>query len=189
MPEPLLPPPAAPLHLPHPTARRRALRAIAVFEAVKGFAALAAGIGLLGLLHQDLHRLALALLWRFHLDPAEHYPTLLLHYADLLSALNLRTLAPLAVGYITVRLLEAWGLWWEKIWAEWLGALSGALYIPLEVAHLMHRTSWINATVLAANILMVAFLAFQLWRRIHKKRRDDAAAGLAVAAALPADKV
>ena len=153
------------LHAPHPMARRRALHVIAIFEAVKGFAALAAGLGLLGLLHRDIHQLALALLWRFHLDPAMHYPALLLHYADLLATINLRTLAPVAVGYIVVRLAEGWGLWKEKIWAEWLGALSGALYIPLEIAHLMHSTTLINAGVLLANIVMVAFLGFQLLRR------------------------
>ena len=141
------------------------LRAIAVFEAVKGLAALAASIGFLGLLHHNLHQLALALIWRFHLDPALHYPTLLLHYADLLSAIDLRTLAPVAIGYIAVRLAEAWGLWMDKVWAEWLGALSGALYIPLEIAHLMHGTTVAGAAVLLSNIAMVAFLAFQLWQR------------------------
>lgn len=141
------------------------LRAIAVFEAVKGFAALAASIGFLGLLHHNLHQVALALLWRFHLDPALQYPALLLHYADLLSAIDLRSLAPVAIGYITVRLLEAWGLWTDKVWAEWLGALSGALYIPLEIAHLMHRTTFTSAAVLVGNIAVVAFLAFQLWQR------------------------
>lgn len=159
----------ATFHQPHPTARRRALHAIAIFEAVKGLAALAAGLGFLSLLHHDMHQLAMALLWRFHLDPEMRYPALLLHYADLLAAINLRTLAPVALAYITVRLLEAYGLWKEKIWAEWLGALSGALYIPLEVAHLMHRSTLINAAVLLANILMVGFLAFQLWRRMHGK--------------------
>lgn len=152
----------------HPTARRRALRAIALFEAFKGLAALAAGIGLLGLLHHDVHQLAVALLWHFHLDPDTRYPALLLHYADLLGGINLRTLAPVALAYITIRLLEAYGLWWEKAWAEWLGALSGALYIPLEVAHLVHRPTFINAGVLLANILMVGFLAFQLWQRMKK---------------------
>lgn len=150
---------------PPPAARRRTLRAIAVFEAVKGLAALAAGIGLLGLLHHDLHRVALALLWHFHLDPALHYPALLLRYADALSVIDLRTLAPVALAYITLRLFEAYGLWKEKIWAEWLGALSGAVYIPLEIAHLAHRGSLTNAAVLLANIAVVMFLAFQLWRR------------------------
>ncbi|MFI5447059.1 DUF2127 domain-containing protein [Polaromonas sp. UC242_47] len=156
------------LHLPHPTARRRALRVIALFEAFKGLAALAAGIGLLGLLHRDVHQLATALLWHFHLDPNTRYPALLLHYADLLGAINLRTLAPVALAYISVRLLEGYGLWREKVWAEWLGALSGALYIPLEIAHLLHKPTLINAGVLLANIVVVGFLAFQLWQRMKK---------------------
>ena len=63
-----IPPPGA-----TPAGRRRALRAIAFFEAAKGLAALAAGIGLLELLHHDIHRLAAALLWRFHLDPANRW--------------------------------------------------------------------------------------------------------------------
>ncbi len=141
------------------------LRAIAVFEAVKGLAALATSIGFLGLLHHNLHQVALALLWRFHLDPALQYPALLLHYADLLSVMDLRSLAPVAIGYITVRLAEAWGLWMQKVWAEWLGALSGALYIPLEIAHLMHSTTVASAAVLFGNFAMVGFLAFQLWQR------------------------
>lgn len=141
------------------------LRAIAVFEAVKGLAALAASIGFLGLLHHNLHQVALALLWRFHLDPALQYPALLLHYADLLSVIDLRALAPVVIGYVTVRLAEAYGLWMEKAWAEWLGALSGALYIPLEIAHLMHSTTVASAAVLLGNIAMVGFLAFQLWQR------------------------
>ena len=156
-------------HLEHPIARRRALHLIALYEAVKGFAALAAALGLLSLLHKDMHQLAVSLLWRFHLDPALPLPSIFLEYADKLAALKLTTLLPVAVAYITIRLSEAWGLWKEKVWAEWLGALSGALYIPFEVAHLMHRTTLINASVLMANILMVAFLGFQLWsRRNHK---------------------
>jgi hypothetical protein len=55
------------------------MQAIAVFEASKGLAALAAAVGVLELLHQDVHQLALALLWRFHLAPDAHYPALLLH--------------------------------------------------------------------------------------------------------------
>lgn len=153
------------------TARRRTLRAIALFEAAKGLAALAAVIGLLDVLrYYNLHHLALALLWRFHLNPQTHYPALLLHYADLLSVINVRTLAPLAIGYISLRLLESYGLWKEKTWAEWLGALSGALYLPLEAGHLMHRTSLINGAVLLANLAVVGFLALQLWQRRNIKK-------------------
>jgi uncharacterized membrane protein (DUF2068 family) len=148
-----------------PPAPRGALHLIAIFEAVKGLAALAAAIGLVGLLHRDLHQIAVSLLWRFHLDPELRYPALLVHYADLLSAVDLRKLGPIVVAYITIRLLEGYGLWNGKVWAEWLGALSGGLYVPFEIAHLAHRATFAGAAVLIGNLAVVAFLAYQLWLR------------------------
>ena len=149
----------------HPVAKRRALRVIAVFEAIKGIAALAAIIGVLDLMHRDVRHLAMELIGRFGLDPDARYPSLLLHYADLLPDANVRSLVLLALGYILVRLLEAYGLWNDWAWAEWLGALSGGFYIPFEIGHLMHRPSVISAVVLAGNVFVVSFLVFQLWRR------------------------
>jgi uncharacterized membrane protein (DUF2068 family) len=149
----------------HPVAKRRALRAIAVFEAIKGIAALAAIIGVFDLMHRDVRHLAMEMIGRFGLDPDARYPSLLLHYADLLPGANVRSLVLLALGYILVRLLEAYGLWNDRAWAEWLGALSGGLYIPFEIGHLMHRPSVISAVVLVGNVFVVSFLVFQLWGR------------------------
>jgi len=70
-----------------------------------------------------------------------------------------------ALAYIMVRWLEAYGLWKDRVCAEWLGALSGALYVPLEIAHLLDGATLLTPAVLAANVLMVAFLAWRLWRR------------------------
>jgi uncharacterized membrane protein (DUF2068 family) len=149
----------------HPVGQRRALHAIAVFEAVKGIAALAAIAGVLDLMHRDVRHLAIALIGRFGLDPDARYPSILLHYAELLPGADVRLLVILALGYIVVRLLEAYGLWNDLVWGEWLGALSGGLYIPFEIEHIVHRPSAINAAVLAANVATVGFLGFQLWRR------------------------
>ncbi|HKA44971.1 MAG TPA: DUF2127 domain-containing protein [Burkholderiales bacterium] len=149
----------------HPVTRRRTLRAIAVFEAVKGVAALAAVLGVVDLMHHDVRHLAIELIGRFRLSPEGRFPSVLLHYADLLPGADLRPLAFIAAGYILVRFLEAFGLWKETAWGEWLGALSGALYVPFEIRHLMHRPSIISAAVLAGNLFVVGFLAFQLWRR------------------------
>jgi uncharacterized membrane protein (DUF2068 family) len=150
---------------PHSVARRRTLRAIAFFEAVKGFAAFAALIGVLDLMHHDVRHLAIELIGRFGLDPHARYPSLLLHYADLLPGANVRALVALGSLYILARMLEAYGLWKDFAWGEWLGALSGGLYIPFETIHLVHRPTFINAAVLAGNAFVVGFLAFHLWRR------------------------
>jgi len=149
----------------HPVAKRRTLRTIAIFEAIKGIAALAAIVGVLNLMNRDVRHLAVELIGRFGFNPDAHYPSLLLHYADLLPGANVRLMVFLAFGYIILRLLEAYGLWNDRVWGEWLGALSGGIYIPFEIGELMHRPSVIIAVVLASNIFVVGFLVFLLWRR------------------------
>ena len=155
----------------HGAPKRRALRAIAGFEAVKGLLALAAGLGLLGLLHHDLHQLAATLISQVGLDPGGRYPVLLLHAADVLRDTNLRSVLMVAALYVVVRWAEAWGLWNGHSWGEWLGALSGALYVPFELRHLLHKPSLTAALVLALNLAVVGFLAWELWR--EKRERSE----------------
>jgi uncharacterized membrane protein (DUF2068 family) len=144
---------------------RRALHAIALFEALKGLAALLALAGVLDLMHHDVRHLAMELIGRFGLDPHARYPSLLLHYADLLPAANLQTVVLLGAGYITLRWAEAYGLWNDLAWGEWLGALSGALYLPFEISHLLQQSSWGGWGVLAGNLALVVYLVMVLLRR------------------------
>ena len=149
--------------------QRSALHAIAAFEATKGLAALAGLIGVLDLLHHDVRAVVLTLIGRFGLDPESHYPSLLLHYADLLPEADVHMLVMLASAYIALRFIEATGLWLNKAWGEYLGALSGGIYIPFEVMHFMHEPSWMNAFIVALNATIVGYLAYALWRRHQHK--------------------
>jgi uncharacterized membrane protein (DUF2068 family) len=144
---------------------RAALRAIALFEAAKGLAALAGAAGLLDLMHHDVRRLALELIGRFGADPHAHFPSMLLHYADQVPGLDLHSVLLLAAGYVALRWAEAWGLWHDRRWGELLGALSGGLYVPFELTHLLHRPTWAGAAVLGFNLLLVAYLTTRLWRQ------------------------
>jgi uncharacterized membrane protein (DUF2068 family) len=149
--------------------QRSALHAIAIFEATKGLAALAGLIGVLDLLHRDVRAVVLTLIGRFGLDPESHYPSLLLHYADLLPEANVHMLVTLASAYIALRLMEAIGLWLNKAWGEYLGALSGGIYIPFEIMHWLHEPTWMNALIVMLNAAIVAYLAYVLWQR-HQRR-------------------
>ncbi len=144
---------------------RRALRAIAVFEASKGLVALVGLIGAIDLLHRDVRALAMTLIGRFGLDPQAHYPSLLLHYAELLPETHVQSLLMLGSAYIALRLLEATGLWLGKAWGEYLGALSGSIYIPFEWLHWMHESSVMNACIVVLNAGIVGYLCFALWLR------------------------
>ncbi len=151
----------------HPLAERRALRLIALFEAVKGFGALAVSLGLLSLLHSDLRGIVVNLIGNIGFDPEAHYPAMLLHYVDVFMVANKVPLLLLVAAYVVVRLSEAWGLWFQLPWGEWLGALSGTLYVPFEVRHLLHERSWASALLLGGNLAVVGYLGWLLWRRRH----------------------
>ena len=151
------------------TSKRSALHAIAIFEATKGMAALAGLIGALDLLHRDVRAMAMVLIGRFGLDPEAHYPSLLLHYADLLPNANVRMLMLLGSAYIAIRFIEATGLWLNKAWAEYLGALSGGIYIPFELIHWFEKPTWINATIVVVNTVIVGYLTHALWHRHTQK--------------------
>ena len=152
--------------------QRSALHAIAIFEATKGLAALAGLIGVLDLLHHDARAAVMTLIGRFGLDPAGHYPSLLLHYADLLPETDVHLLLALGSAYIALRFIEATGLWLCKVWGEYLGALSGGIYIPFEVVHWVREPSWMNAFIVGLNVIIVGYLTHALWLRRQQKTHD-----------------
>jgi uncharacterized membrane protein (DUF2068 family) len=141
------------------------LRLIAAFEALKGLAALAVLIGVLDLMQQDVKAFAMALIGRFGLNPEGHYSSILLHYAELLPQANRTQIVELGLGYSAIRLIEAYGLWMSRTWGEYLGAISGALYIPFEIMHFVHQTDIASAVVVVFNICVVAYLTLGIYKK------------------------
>ena len=143
----------------------RLMRAVAVTEAVKGMVIFSAGFGLLALLHRDVRHLATSLVTHLHLDQDRHYVGVFVELAGSLTDARLWLLAALALLYSSVRTAEAYGLWFERRWAAWLGAGSGALYLPIEVYELWHRPGAVKVATLLLNIGLVTYLVGSLRRR------------------------
>jgi uncharacterized membrane protein (DUF2068 family) len=146
-------------------AAQRLLRGIAGVEAVKGALALAAALGLLGLVHHDLRQVAASLIGHIGLRPGGQYPAMVLGELDRWLAADRTSLLVAAGGYVVLRFTEAYGLWHARPWGEKLGALSGALYVPFELQHLIHRPSALTLAVLTTNVAVVGFLVWRLRRR------------------------
>ena len=146
------------------------IRAIAVYEAAKGALVLAAGCGLLGLLHHDAQAAAERLVRFTHLNPAAKYPHIFIDAATKLTDADLWWLAGGAAAYALLRGLEAYGLWRTRAWAEWLALVSGALYLPLEYYHLWHRFTWPKLGLVAANLGVVAVMAYALRQRAGQQK-------------------
>jgi uncharacterized membrane protein (DUF2068 family) len=149
-----------------PSAFSFGVRAVALLEGTKALLVLFAGFGLLSLIHHDVGSAAAGLVRHMHLNPAHHYPHIFIDAVNNLTDSRLIGLAGLALLYSVVRGIQAYGLWHERIWAEWFGVVSGAIYLPIEIYELTKGVTWPRMLVLALNICVVLFLAAMV-RRSH----------------------
>jgi len=154
---------------------QKGLRTIAVFEALKGAVVLAAGFGMLSFLGRDAEVFAERLVNRLHLNPAHHYPQVFIQAMADLTNTRLWLIAGFAAVYAGVRFGEAYGLWHGRRWAEWFAALSGAVYIPVEIYELAHRVTWLRITALVLNVAVVGYMVWLL-TEARRLRAGQAAA-------------
>src|SRR5690349_19902469 len=100
--------------------RRRALRAVALFELLKGIFVLLMGICALLLLHQDIWVLAEGILALLHISTDRNFAQFFLDFADSVTDARLWAAARIAFVYAVLRFTEGYGLWHERPWAEWV---------------------------------------------------------------------
>jgi uncharacterized membrane protein (DUF2068 family) len=149
----------------------RALRAVASLELSKGVIVMLAGFGVLSLRHRDVWGVADSLLYLLHISPDHHYARIFLDWADEVTDTKLLLIAILAMVYSLLRFFEAYGLWRERAWAEWLALVSGGVYVPFELWDLIHQPTWIRLAILLVNLLVVAYMAYlrlQERGRVHE---------------------
>jgi len=142
-----------------------AVRLIALFEAFKGVLVLLVGTGVIALRHKGVYDVALSLLEHAHLNPASRYPHIFLDAASDLQNTRLVVLAAGAACYSALRFVEAYGLLFARGWAEMLAALSGAIYLPFEIAGLLEHRTLLHAGMLLANLVVVAIMLYALVRK------------------------
>ena len=140
------------------------LRAIAVFEALKGVLALLAAFGVLAIIPRNARHIAVELVGRLHLNAGKNYPSVFHKALEDTANTQLWVIAALVVVYACVRFVEAYGLWRSRPWAEWLAAVGGAIYVPFELYELERGLSWIKFAALLLNIAIVGYMCHALWR-------------------------
>ena len=145
-----------------------AVRLVALFEAFKGVLVLLVGTGVIALRHKGVYDVALSLLEHAHLNPASRYPHIFLDAASDLQNTRLVVLAAGAACYSALRFVEAYGLLFARGWAEMLAALSGAIYLPFEIAGLLEHRTLLHAGMLLANLVVV--VAIMLYALVRKRR-------------------
>ena len=146
------------------------LKAAALFEALRGLLVILAGLGLLAFVHRDAQAFAERLVFHLHLNPARHYPRVFIEAAGRLTDARIWLLATGAFAYSALRFAEAYGLWRARPWAQWIGIVSGGVYLPVEVIALVRRPTILKAALLVLNALLVAYLSVIRYRQSRESR-------------------
>ncbi|WP_167599334.1 DUF2127 domain-containing protein [Chlorobaculum sp. 24CR] len=140
------------------------LRAVSIFEAGKGVLVFSLALLLSSFVSRDLHGIIAEFRTRWNVDPSSHIPALAKMLMHDLTGSRLHFLIMLAAIYALMRFVEAYGLWFEKRWAEWFALLSGGVYLPVELYELAKGFSWLKAGVLAINLVIAGYMLILLIR-------------------------
>lgn len=145
-----------------PTTQRRILRAVASIELFKGIFVLILGVIAILLLHKDSWVIAESILALFHISTDRRSAQLFLDYADDLTDARLWMLARLAFAYSALRFIEAYGLWKQRTWAEWVAVGSGTLLIPWEIRELLRGITLFRSGVFIGNLIIIFYMLYLL---------------------------
>ncbi|MFZ0136872.1 MAG: DUF2127 domain-containing protein [Candidatus Sulfotelmatobacter sp.] len=143
---------------------------MASFEFAKGLFVLLIGLSALLLVHKDAWVIAESLLALFHVNTDRRWAQDFLDFADRLTEARLWAVAQLAFAYSVLRFAEAYGLWKQRTWAEWLAFISGTLFLPLEIHGLMRGVTLLRSIVFVANLGIVLYMLFLLREERHRRR-------------------
>lgn len=93
-------------------------------------------------------------------NPGRDFLVHLLERVLRLSNRNLRTVVLIALGYMVIEGVEAFGLWWQYRWAEYLTVVATAGFIPFEVEEILKRVTVIRVGALLVNLAIVVYLVW-----------------------------
>ena len=150
--------------------RAPALYFIIVVKLLKGVLLLSIALGVYKLSDNNLPDAFRDLLQFLHLDPEKQFFSALANKLSTITPTNLVWLARGTFIYSLFSLVEGTGLIFRASWAGWLAIGESAFFIPIEVADLMRKCSWIIMAILVLNIFIVWYLfanRHRLYRHHH----------------------
>ena len=141
------------------------LRVIAVFEGGKALLMLMTLLVFIFVFHLNAGALAEALVGELHINPQNHYVSMLLMLAAHFSRGELIAACVCAFLYVIIKLSESIGLWHQRPWGRTLGIASIGVLIPYEVYALLNQYTHFKLMVLLINTAIVVYLLMFFNRR------------------------
>lgn len=161
---------------PHPAPKRHRHRAglvaIAFYKLLGALLLSAVGIGALRLVHKDIGDVVWhTLIEVLHRNPESRLVNFIFDKAALLNDPMLKRIGFGAFCYAGVGVVEAVGLYLEKVWGEFLTLAITGSFLPLEVHELIRRLTWVRASLLLVNIAVVIYLLWLMGEKAAERAR------------------
>jgi uncharacterized membrane protein (DUF2068 family) len=140
------------------------LRAIAIFEMLKGLLVLIVGLGVLDFVSADLQDRAASIIATFQLNPARLMPKVFLESASHLSETSFQILFGGALLFVVIHLVLGLGLWRGKTWAPWVTMAILVFFFPFDGSEIWVRPTTARVTMGILNFVTASYLAWKIQR-------------------------
>jgi uncharacterized membrane protein (DUF2068 family) len=141
-----------------PTKRDKWLLLIASYKTLQALLFALIGLGARHLLHRDVGDELATLADHLRFNPESRLVNILLERASLLNDPILHRIGILAFAYSAISYVEGIGLYFERVWAEYLTLIVTASFLPWEVIEIFRRQTWFRFSLLAVNLLVFLYL-------------------------------
>lgn len=154
---------------------RAGLRTVAFVEVAKGILAMIGAYVFITLIRRDVdfEEAAEHVLFFLHISPHHKLSQQILNAADKMSSTSIAMVVGIAVVYATLRFAEGYGLWRQRVWAEWLAIISGCAYLPFEIYKVIRHPNEFHWIVLGINVLVVLYIGWVRSEEVRAERRAD----------------
>ncbi len=140
--------------------RNRILLLISIFKFLKALGAFTAGLIALHFLHASLLGTLSHWVNLFRIDRHNKWVDMVLDKAALINHGELKMAAVGAFVYAALFATEGTGLYFEKVWAEWLIIGEVSLLFPFEIYAIAQKPDLLRIALLIGNILVLIYLVY-----------------------------
>jgi uncharacterized membrane protein (DUF2068 family) len=141
----------------HP-GHNRWLTLIAAFKLAQALLFVAIGVGALRLLHKDVGDLLAKMADHLRFNPESRFVNFILDNAYRLDDRLLRRISVAVFFYASLDVIEGIGLYFERVWAEYLTLAITASFLPWEIFEVFRRVTWVRVSLFTVNVLVFMYL-------------------------------
>jgi uncharacterized membrane protein (DUF2068 family) len=138
---------------------------IGLFKLGKGALFIALSIGMTRLIDKDIDDLFLDLIAKLHIDAEHRFIQNILARLSLVTNHTLHELIMVSFLFAALLFIEAFGLLWGKVWAEYMAIVETSLFIPFEIYEIARHATMMKVTILSVNTVIVAYLILAIVRK------------------------